>query len=445
MPHNVIQEFASFFPNKYKAGGLILRTDEDKMYINTGTFAAPSFELIGDPAAPTTFVGTGAAIAALDAAAGQLAFCTATGSGFIINRAYVRNAADTAWLELYPTDGMFGDGADGNATNPTLESGAVKYYNDLTISSARTWGGVTNDGKPIIVFVAGTFNLTATLTIGTSFAGTLGGTVAGTTGGDGGDANGSCPPVIIIANEITGTGTISAVAQAGDVGDDGINGSGTNSGTAGSNPEDAVLFNNKAVVTTAGGGGQSGGGGGGAGGTATPVVNVASIFGILNFSVNHTLLHISPAAGGGAGAVTTTQCGGGGGAGGGGASVFIIANSVSAITVTVTGGAGGNGGNFTGAGTNADGGGGGLGGSSITHSGGHGGVGGSHSSDRGGGGGGGGSACRIVVADEDNSLGTATGGAGGTAAVGIEAADGNAGVAHNHTLGISSFLSSLIK
>ena len=43
------------------------------------------------------FVGTGAQIAAVTNYAGQIAYCTSTGSGFTIDEYYERNAADTAW------------------------------------------------------------------------------------------------------------------------------------------------------------------------------------------------------------------------------------------------------------------------------------------------------------------------------------------------------------
>src|SRR3990167_1156808 len=49
----------------------------------------------------TTFVGTGTQINALSTTyAGQLAFCTLTGSGFTIETLYVRNAANNAWNEV---------------------------------------------------------------------------------------------------------------------------------------------------------------------------------------------------------------------------------------------------------------------------------------------------------------------------------------------------------
>ena len=43
------------------------------------------------------FVGTGAQINALTTYAGQLAYCTSTGSGFTVDIIYVRNAANSAW------------------------------------------------------------------------------------------------------------------------------------------------------------------------------------------------------------------------------------------------------------------------------------------------------------------------------------------------------------
>jgi hypothetical protein len=48
----------------------------------------------------TLFVGTGAAIAAATTYAGMLAFCTSSGSGFVINTLYECNAANTAWIAI---------------------------------------------------------------------------------------------------------------------------------------------------------------------------------------------------------------------------------------------------------------------------------------------------------------------------------------------------------
>lgn len=49
------------------------------------------------------FVGTGVQIAGLTTTyAGQLAFCTSTGSGFTAGYLYERNAANTAWKERIP-------------------------------------------------------------------------------------------------------------------------------------------------------------------------------------------------------------------------------------------------------------------------------------------------------------------------------------------------------
>lgn len=48
----------------------------------------------------TLFVGTGAAIAAATTYAGMLAFCTSSGSDFVVNALYQRNAANTAWIVI---------------------------------------------------------------------------------------------------------------------------------------------------------------------------------------------------------------------------------------------------------------------------------------------------------------------------------------------------------
>lgn len=50
----------------------------------------------------TLFVGTGAAIAAATTYAGMLAFCTSTGSGFIANVLYERDAANATWNTVSP-------------------------------------------------------------------------------------------------------------------------------------------------------------------------------------------------------------------------------------------------------------------------------------------------------------------------------------------------------
>ena len=88
----------------------------------------------------STFVGTGAAIAALGTTyAGQFAYCTSTGSGFTIDVLYVRNAANDAWVgetDFFPgitteqNTTPITDGADFTAT------AGVRYYAFFTISDS---------------------------------------------------------------------------------------------------------------------------------------------------------------------------------------------------------------------------------------------------------------------------------------------------------------------
>lgn len=64
----------------------------------------------------TTFVGTGTQINSIvNPYPGQWAFCTSTGSGFIINRIYQRNTANTSWILIRELDGGIEVSAEQNA------------------------------------------------------------------------------------------------------------------------------------------------------------------------------------------------------------------------------------------------------------------------------------------------------------------------------------------
>jgi len=43
----------TFFPDRFKVSGMLLRTDESKLYLNVGTFAVPIFEQVGVSSTPT--------------------------------------------------------------------------------------------------------------------------------------------------------------------------------------------------------------------------------------------------------------------------------------------------------------------------------------------------------------------------------------------------------
>ena len=451
MPHTTIQEFTSF-PNKYKPAGLILRTDEDKMYINIGTFAVPEFVLIGDPSSPATFVGTGSAINSLDAAAGQIAFCTADGNGFLANETYIRNAADTDWIII--SNVFFGNASDGDSTNPATpaDNRGVLQYDNLTFTSNTTWN--VDSAFPLLILVRGTLTISSSIewTINmtnptTRSSGSGGsGTGSGASGGAGGNPN-QC---VIIANKIVATGTAKIIVN-GQVGGAGGNGDGNASSSgAGANGNEPTFAFSGFVVSSGSGvpdSGNSGGNGqtGGTGGTA--VLSSDELESFLK-SASLCLIPLSVGgAGGGQGQADTTTfqlCSGGGGAEGG-------------MTLRTSGGSGGKGGNQLG--SDADGAGGGGGGGPIVFIfitnamdadltvqaiGGAGGVGGNGDPDEtgDGGGGGGGDSLMVLIADSDIGTRTATGGAGGLAGNtnDDDAANGGSGNTATQFIDIDNFI-----
>ena len=86
----------------------------------------------------TVFVGTGAQISGLSTTyAGQLAFCTSTGSGFTADVLYERNAANTTWYTI-----TFRETAEANTTpitdnaDFTVTAGS-RYYAFFTLPTTE--------------------------------------------------------------------------------------------------------------------------------------------------------------------------------------------------------------------------------------------------------------------------------------------------------------------
>lgn len=283
-----------------------------------------------------------------------------------------------------PIDSIFGDGSDGNATNPVLNGGDVKQYDNLTIDDNVTLAG----SGDIVVRVKGTFDLQSgkTITINTTGApGTPGG-AGDSLGGNGGAGGANKANVIILANTITGTGIITSTGDAGSNGGNGIaavsNVNGKN-GTDGVTPE---AFGNRFTAPLGGGGSVVGAGGAGANSDTT--YSETDLSKVVNFllsgfigsggtgggeGVERKTGNPTHGAGGGAGgnnafakgangSTGTTHnpadnsSGGGGGGGGCAALVVLISRTISAINVTLTGGTGGSGGTGSSGGTGGAGG-----------------------------------------------------------------------------------------
>jgi len=92
----------------------------------------------------TTFVGTGAQIAALSTTfAGQHAFCTSTGSGFTVDNEYIRNAANDAWLNFADITLGVNETSESSST-PITDDGDLtvaaghRYYAFFTLPTTET-------------------------------------------------------------------------------------------------------------------------------------------------------------------------------------------------------------------------------------------------------------------------------------------------------------------
>lgn len=95
----------------------------------------------------TIFQGTGAAISGLATTyAGQLAFCTSTGSGFSINMLYLRNATNTAWINpIVSTSTLILSASStiGDYTTPTSATASSVGDSTTPISIGRDTAGAT--------------------------------------------------------------------------------------------------------------------------------------------------------------------------------------------------------------------------------------------------------------------------------------------------------------
>lgn len=95
----------------------------------------------------TLFVGTGAQISGATTYAGMLAYCTSTGSGFVADVCYERNAANTAWtpvgvdqlayLKLSTTISDYSQPASATASSTDSGTRTVSFSDDF--SGADSW------------------------------------------------------------------------------------------------------------------------------------------------------------------------------------------------------------------------------------------------------------------------------------------------------------------
>ena len=93
----------------------------------------------------TVFVGTGAQISGLATTyAGQMAFCTSTGSGFTIDTLYERNAANSAWTAVF----AIADPIEANSTPVTdnadfTATAGTRYYAFFTLPTTEKFYLIT--------------------------------------------------------------------------------------------------------------------------------------------------------------------------------------------------------------------------------------------------------------------------------------------------------------
>jgi len=345
-------------------------------------------------------------------------------------------------LSYYPgTEAWYGGGGDGNVTlgvTTDLLTDNIKFYNNLNLA-----GYTLSGDSPFIVFVLGTLTLGGgTIEVNPIDGGGLGGDGAYLSGGDGGGGGGA---VFVIANTITGTGTIQANGVNGENGGGGYGNNGEDfDGLPGEDGESGELVDQNYVAAGGGTGGADPGGVGGvradAEDIAAWIMNVIADINIIQVAVKTFgfggsggggggcdgsnngagradggsggggggLIAAGGAggdAGGGSGDDDETGGSGGGGGGAGGLTVLITETNPSTVTLRAEGGDGGDAGD--GGGASAD--------------------------DSGGGGGGGGGAGGITLGIVKTTLGTTsvTAGSGGTG--GLHATlgggtDGDAGI-----------------
>lgn len=107
----------------------------------------------------TNFIGTGAQIAALGTTyAGQLAFCTSTGSGFIADKSYRRNTANDAWnlepsrdqqpyLKLSTTIGDYSQPSTAVASSFVLSDSTSDVTNGISATTDSDLSTLTGASK----------------------------------------------------------------------------------------------------------------------------------------------------------------------------------------------------------------------------------------------------------------------------------------------------------
>lgn len=97
----------------------------------TGVWAAADVITAARANEKTVFQGTGAAISGLTTYAGQVVFCTSTGSGFTINNGYVRNAQNTGWLAMNNSVHLSLLSLTAGATDATLTAATVRGFGNI--------------------------------------------------------------------------------------------------------------------------------------------------------------------------------------------------------------------------------------------------------------------------------------------------------------------------
>jgi len=331
-------------------------------------------------------------------------------------------------VPLLIASGPFGNGSDGDATNPTSPTVQELFYNDLTFSANTTWTMTTL--LPVIIRVKGTLTIDASVvwTInGTENfrTWTSGGSATGVpTGGNGGSGN----TVMIIAKKVVAGSSakiqINATAGTNGAGG-GSTGTVTRVNTPSTNPavnlslcgvvgEQSAAHSAVPSIST-----EAGFGGVAAKGISGNLINVTSIMvgkTVTNIINSH---HSNGGAGGSTGSETISGVCAGGGAGSGGSSILSPGGTGgrSSGCVPSSGGSEGGAGGGGGGGSflmlitetdDAD-----LTLESIAGAGGQGGAGGDGGTAGGGGGGGGGGATVFRISDSDVGTETATAGVGG--------------------------------
>lgn len=322
------------------------------------------------------FVGTGAQINGLGTTyAGQMAYCTSTGSGFTLDNLYQRNAANSSWVNLSGTEktankgvadgyagldhmafippqfvplfyGLVSSGAVTYSVNTDLGSSNQKSYTSLTVNNSVSLTGNTNmilvvsgtlatntsgtihvDGKVAGVTTAGT-NATVLFASQANSGGKAGGAGGSAAGGAGGGFGSSGGTSLSNSGGVAVTIPTVPLALWGVAGSGGGGNTVNNGGTAG-----GMMFIYANAVTgtgtfsSGGGQGQYSGTNGGTGGGSGGLIWLAVATTISGIAIN--------AIGGDASASWTNQ-GGGGGSGG---IIHEYYGTSSSSTRTVTGGA----------------------------------------------------------------------------------------------------------